>query len=206
MATDKTIADILEELSDAYPSFELTENRVKVWKKYLAQYDDALLTRAVEHYISTSAKAFPPSIPEIRDAATQLRVQIAGIPLALEAWDDVLHAKRPRRVVLDDIDPESGFPWVGTVEYQWIHPLVEKVAIMLGWPDKFPVSNEVGVDRAHFIKAYEGAIESASKLDRQIPQVREFVLEQRVTNVLPDFSPNVEEAITRAVKRLEVKK
>ena len=203
MATDQTIADILEEISDAYPSFELTEGRVKVWKKYLQNYDDDLLHAAVENYISTSGKALPPSIPEIRSACTEIRMQIARIPLALEAWEDLIHAHRPRRVVSEKLDAESGLPLVETVNYQWIHPIVEKVAVMLGWPDKFPTSDEIGVDRAHFIRAYDSAVNAAADLDRQLPEVRAYVTEQR--EAVPALPANVEEGLGKLTKKLEVK-
>jgi len=205
MATDQTIADILEEISDAYHTFELTEGRVKVWKKYLKNYDDALLHAALENYISTSGKAFPPSIPEIRSSCTEVRMQIAGIPLALEAWEDVIHAYPPHKVWYDAPYPETGIVGPVTEErvYRWMHPLVEKVAVMLGWPDKFPTSNEIGVDRAHFIRAYESAVNAAADLDRQLPEVRAYVTAQR--DAVLALSANVEEGLGKLTKKLEVK-
>lgn len=205
MATDQTIADILEEISDAYPTFELTEGRVKVWKKYLQNYDDALLHAAVENYISTSGKAFPPSIPEIRSACTEVRMQIARIPLALEAWEDVIHAYPPHKTWHDAPDPETGIvgPVIEEEVYQWIHPLVEKVATMLGWPYKFPTSDEIGVDRAHFIRAYESSVNAAADLDRQLPEVRAYVTKER--DMMPVLIANMNEQFEQLTKRLEVR-
>jgi len=209
MATDETIADILTEISDSYPMFELTESRVKVWKKYLSQYDDDLLRNALEHYINTSTKSFPPSIPELRNAVTELKILIAGIPLPFQAWEDLRNAYPPHKVWFDKIDPETGQSEVVVEEkvYTFMHPVVERVAIMLGWPDKFPKSDEIGVDRAHFIKAYEQAIGAAANMDRESPQVREFVLEQRQSGVpLIDLGRDVEKSVKNVTRILEAKK
>jgi len=205
MASDECIARILMEIADAYPSFEFTPERVKVWQKYLKDYEDDLLTAALEFYISTSDKAFAPAIPEIRSAATQLKIQIAGIPTSLEAWEDVLKAHPPRRILSGQIDPESGLEMIQDDVYIFIHPIVEKVAVMLGWPGKFPVSDEVSVDRAHFVKAYDMAISKASVLDRQIPEIKQFVQVQRSLDV-PMLDVDTDARMKKLTARMEQKK
>jgi len=211
MATDTTIAHILTEIADSYPSFVVTPERVKVWHKYLKDYDDGLLVAALEYHISTSTTkgSFAPAIPEIRSAATQVKMLIANIPTSLEGWEDVLQARRPHKVWYDKIDPETGesHTVIEEVVHQWIHPLVEKVAVMLGWPDKFPVSDEVSVDRAHFIKAYDAAIGKAITRDMLLPEVKEYIIEQKGKN-LPDLSDNqqVIEITGKLAKRLEKKR
>lgn len=170
MATSKTISSCLKTISAAYPRFEVSEDTIRVWGAFVGDLDDELLTAAVFRFISASDHAFPPSIPEIRAQATELRRQIAGVPTAFEAWNEVVSAPRPSPLpTFRDgafFEPEV---------YTWSNEIVGVVAKMLGWPKRFPDMGNEMADRAHFVKAYDTEVSKRMKTETQIPQVTNYI-------------------------------
>lgn len=173
MATKQTISEVLKIISAAYPRFEVSEETVRVWASFIADLEDELLKAAVLRFISSSSHAFAPSIPEIRRQATEIRREIAGVPSAFEAWEEVLRAPtpNPNRIMRDG-------QWVEPVEYVWKHEIVGVVARRLGWHRSFPGSN-AEADRAHFIKAYDAEVQKVILADTQIPQVTAYIEKER---------------------------
>jgi hypothetical protein len=177
MATAETIATVLKEIAAAYPKFMADEasraDVTKVWAIYLADIPDDLLVVAVRKFISSSDHAFAPSIPEIRKAATSLRIEINGIPTSYEAWDEVLRAPKPRPAPL----------WrdgkiVEEEPYKWSHEIVYTVARRLGWP-RFPDDTQLMADRSHFLKAYEAELSKATQQETRIKLVDEYIGDER---------------------------
>jgi len=181
MASNQTISTVLKIIMAAYPQrFVMEPETVRVWATFVADMDDELLSASVARFISSSSHAFPPTIPEIRAQAVELKREIVGVPTAFEAWDEVIRAPKPMpagyKVVRDGqvVDAE---------EYVWPNPIVERVARRLGWP-RFPdTANEMG-DRAHFFKAYDSETQKLIKADTQIPQVTRYVEEQKAKLLL----------------------
>lgn len=180
MASNQTILTVLKTIRAAYPGrFEIAEDSVKVWASFVQDIDDDLLMAAVAQFVSAADHPFPPSIPEIRHAATNIRREVSGVPTAWEAWEDLLKAPRP-----------SGIPQFRDGEfheeepYAWKHEIVEKVAKQLGWHRRqFPGTN-LEADRAHFVKAYESAVAKMLKAETQIPQVSKYIEDQRQMRLL----------------------
>lgn len=173
MAELKTISRMLKEIVASYPGrFEPGDDNVKAWTVYLADIEDELLVNAVRSFISSSYHAFPPSIPEIRKEASRLRRTIAGVPDVWEAWEDLLRAGSG--YTYEQGENPDGTHWLEKHPYVFRHPVVEKVARGLGWPDRFPINGNEMSDRAAFRDAYKEALETATKTDMQLEQVRQF--------------------------------
>jgi hypothetical protein len=177
MATNKTISQILKVIAAAYPRFELSEETVMVWARFLSDLDDDLLEAAVAKFISSSDHAFPPSIPEIRRAASDIRRAVAGVPTAFEAWEEVVRAPHP-----NPIRQFKDGAFVEPTEYEWSHPLVGMVAKQLGWWRTFPnmSADKIGIDRAHFIKAYDAAASKKLDEETQLPKVTAYIEQSKI--------------------------
>jgi hypothetical protein len=178
MASPETIGAVLNEISVAYPKFmendERLDEAIKVWAVYLADIPDDLLLVAVRKFISSSDHPFAPSIPEIRKMATSLRLEVQQVPLAYEAWDEVMRAPKPRPVPL----------WrdgqiVEEKPYQWSHEIVYNVARRLGWPDRFPDGETLMADRSHFLKAYDAELQKVTQQETRLKLVDEYVESER---------------------------
>ncbi len=192
MASNQTISNMLKTISSAYPRFEITEDTVRVWASFIADIDDDLLMAAVARFISASDHAFAPSIPEIRRAASEIRREIAGVPSAFEAWEEVLRAPYPSR-----LRPFRDGQFYEPDEYQWSHEVVGRVARRLGWGKNFPGGN-VEADRAHFVKAYDAEVIRIMRAETQIPIVTKYIEQERNKRLL-DVADNIKE-LTEARK------
>lgn len=180
MATLEAIKRMLKEIAASYPGrFEMDEDSVKAWAVYLVDIDSELLVNAVRSFISSSTHAFPPSIPEIRKEATQIRRRIAGVPDVWEAWGEVERADENRTVEIETyiVDGEQIQTHYARA---FSHQLVWKVAKSLGWPGKFPDPENMVASRAHFRDAYLEALKVGTKDDMQIPQVKEYTQEKQI--------------------------
>lgn len=170
MSDIRTIANMLKEIQASYPNWKADEDTVKVWTVYLQDMDNDLLVTAVRKFISSSDHAFPPSIPEIRGEAAEIRRQVIGIPSAYEAWQDLQAAGSgtKKRILPGNV--------IETIEYRFLHPLVKAVSVQLGWPDRFPGSlDQEMADRSHFIKAYDATLRQAIEAETQLPAVTGYI-------------------------------
>ena len=191
MATNQTIATALKTIKAAYPRFVVEADMVSVWASFVADMPDDLLLAAVARFISSSDHAFPPSIPEIRIQATEIKREIVGIPSAFEAWSELMSAPLPRpagsvyRLFKDGKSQDEE-------EYVWPHDVVGVVARRLGWPTRFPSGETEMADRAHFVKAYDAEVNKMMQAETQIPQVTRFI-EQEKGKLLIDVSANIKQ-------------
>jgi hypothetical protein len=132
------------------------------------------LYAAVARFVSSADHAFPPSIPEIRKAATSIRCEVMGVPSEWEAWEEVLKAPHPSPIPAFR-DGEFHKP----EEYPWKHELVGMVARQLGWHRRqFPGTN-LEADRAHFVQAYKSAMAKMLKTETQLPLVTQYISGQQ---------------------------
>ena len=176
MATEKDVAKIVAMLSAAYPNWQPNQYTVEIYFQDLQDIDSELLMVAVKHCRTTTGRdqRFAPSAGEIRQAAAELKRQAQGIPSAIEAWNEICHARHR------DVS-ESHPLYIGGEKYttdpdphQWSHPLVERVAKSLGWP-RFPNLENESTDRAHLFKQYESELQTYIKQDAQPEDVKAFV-------------------------------
>jgi loader and inhibitor of G40P protein len=173
MADAKTISNAIQEIKAAYPRFVVEADTIKVWAVYLSDLPNDLLMAAIRKFISSSSHAFPPSIPEIRQVATQVKAEIVDMPSSYEAWDDLLRAGNGWHYETGE-NPD-GSAWMEKTPYKFRHPLVETVARRFGWPDRFPSGDDDMADRAHFFKAYESAMNKTMRAETQLPSVTAYI-------------------------------
>jgi len=79
--------------------------------------------------------------------------------------------------VTDEIDNE-GRVIIEKRPYQWTHPLVRKVAVMLGFP-RFPDWDAESFERTTFLKAYEAELQNYLRQDNQPQQVKAYIADQQ---------------------------
>jgi len=199
MASPKIIGQVLAEISCLYPLlFQPTPEITAIWSLYLRDMDDELMINALRHHVATAnekERQYPPSVPALRKAASDLKRMAAGVPTAFEAWENLLAVgpggDRVKITVENDVD---GRPIIEHFQLKFSHPLVEKVARQLGWP-KFPSHEDIEIDRAHFFRAFESALAKLTDQDRELPQVLAYI-EQIRKPALP--------GVSAVVKKLEV--
>lgn len=178
MATKQTISVVLQTIKAAYPRFEVIAETVSVWASFVADMTDDLLLAAIARFISSSDHAFPPSIPEIRSQATEIKREIAGIPSAFEAWSELLTAPLPRPAgSVYRLFREGNY--VDEDVYTWPHDIVGVVARRLGWPTRFPSGENEMADRAHFVKAYDAEVGKLLQAETQIPLVTQYIAQEK---------------------------
>lgn len=184
MANPRTIGQLLAEIATLYPlMFNVTPEMSAVWSMYLRDIDDELLVNALRHYVATSKDNYPPSVPALRLAASALRRLAAGVPTAFEAWENLTQVGERSRVT-NEYTPE-GLQIIERYRVEFRHPLVEKVARQLGWPRSFPDAANLMADRAHFLKAYDSAVDQAAGADRELPEVLAYIERVSTQPALP---------------------
>ncbi len=176
MANPQTIGQVLAEIAVLYPLlFQITPESTAIWSRYLADIPDDLLPLALKHAIATAKDKYPPSVGALRDAVADLRRLAAGVPTAYEAWENLLLVGNgsDRLRVTSEYD-EDGRQIIERTRVQFSHPLVEQVARQMGWP-KFPDPENIMADRAHFLRAYDAALDKLTEQDRELPEVRAWI-------------------------------
>jgi hypothetical protein len=181
MATKATIANIIAAMKAAYPNYNPDPTKTpEMFLAGLGDLPDDLLTAAAQSKIFESGRAFAPSVGEIRGEAFQLQAKAAGIPAPWQAYEEVINMPPGMtRTIKVEWDAAANTNWIDTERLAWSHPLVERVAYLMGWPKSFP-SSEPGIDRAHFIKAYEAEQGRYISDAAQLPQVTQYIEHKRL--------------------------
>lgn len=131
--THKEAIALVGMLFAAYPKFEVPKETIQLYQQFMLDLDADLAKAAVVRHIATS-KYFP-TIAELRDAV----MSFDNIPNASDAWAEVLQQLRA----------------VGSYgRPKFSHPVVKKAVDAIGWTS-LCWSEQIGVERAHFIKIYE---------------------------------------------------
>lgn len=181
MANAKDIGKLIAKLSAAYPNFTPNEYTYEIYLEDLQDIDSDLLTAAAQHCRTSTNRdqRFAPSAGEIRQAVGDIKRQVQGVPSALDAWGELLHVPVDEYVsrVTDELD-EQGRVIIEKRPYQWSHPLVRKVAVMLGFP-RFPDWESESFERSTFLKAYEAELQSYLKQEGQPEAVKNFIADVR---------------------------
>lgn len=164
------LVKILSVLAAAYPRFNLTPETITAYYEFLKDLPADELAAAARE-CATSYDFFP-SVHELRKAVSGIRCKQRGVPSSYEAWQEVCH--RPKDGNLRRVVEEDGQNIIEIIPVPWSHPLVERVAYQMGWP-RFPESDEIGVDRAHFLRAYEYAMNDAIGDNIRLPEVTAYI-------------------------------
>lgn len=205
MATKEYIRQMLTILAGAWPNNSANEATIAAYTMGLQDLEcDAL--RAGVLSCLTSCKFFP-TISEIRGAV--VRLQSTGTPTATEAWEFARLARRVFRVrrcnvadtMIQDMRTSADryielMPlyrvhvsrcdagcFDGYEEPEWPHPLVERIARAMGWPDMF--TDNPASDRARFIDAYESALSTARIEAAALPEISQLALNFSKNAMLP---------------------
>ncbi|MBV5347297.1 hypothetical protein JZU46_03645 [bacterium] len=88
MPSQKAIAETITEIQSAYPNWNASAETIKVWAKYLASVnvEDAVLSKALEQFISTSKHPFPPTIPEILNIVREIKDRTTPSATEVPEW------------------------------------------------------------------------------------------------------------------------
>lgn len=170
MATREEIKTVIAYLKMAFPNYkpELDGqvNTVDVLTDLLGDIPANALMVAVKAACAEPGRQFAPSAGEIRGKLAELHAKAAEVPTAAEAWEAVMESFRvvrsQRPALLD-------------------HPLVAKAVRVMGGLDKIGMSENIGVERAHFFKIYEQLLERALADASELADVTQYVLENRVS-------------------------
>lgn len=172
MASEKQVRGLLRAISGAYPMFELTDDRVSIYVKLLADLDAEALIAATQQHIATSK--FPPTVAELREGCTALTRP--ALPAWADAWDEVLTAIRA----------VGGY---GTPAFS--HPLIEQtVAGMGGW--KVMCGMEIGETatwRAQFRDVYSAYASRAGREAALLPAARALAVERGALPAPAEVTP-----------------
>lgn len=196
MAERKDIAAIQARLIASYPNYHPADHALvsQVWLEILGDLPSDLLKAAVLQY-SSESHDFAPSAGTIRAYAFRIQAEAAGVPDAYQAYNEVATkpTRGPRIGEFQQLpDGTYGHP-TGPVE--WTHPLVERVATLLGWPHTFPSDNPVA-DRAQFAKAWDAQINKYMTGAARLPVVEQYIEQSRQSLLL---------GVTKLTKQLETK-
>jgi hypothetical protein len=161
--------NFLYRLSARWPRYKLTEYTIMAYTMDLAHIPIELLEVA-ERQCATKYTFFP-AVHEILAEVAELQRKQNAVPTAYEAWEDLVKGRRGK---WKECIEENGQWFIEEREYKFIHPLVTRVAEMLGWPDGFPTDNPVA-DRAHYFKAYEQTLSDLVNDQMMHPEVRQFL-------------------------------
>ena len=155
MASEKQVRGLLRAISGAYPTFELTDDRVSIYVKLLADLDAEALIAATQQHIATSK--FPPTVAELREACASLTRP--ALPAWADAWGEVLDAIR--RV-----------GYLGRPSFS--HPLItQAVHSMGGWKLLCAMEiSETATQRAQFRDVYNAYASRATATANLLPDVR----------------------------------
>lgn len=157
---------LLEEFGD---KFKVTPSRARVWSQMLKEFDKEAILAAAYHLASTEEWA--PPIAKMRKACIELtHGELVTLP-APEAWSRVLQYLQGREVDLGELEMEA------------MH--------QTGSAYDLKRSTSPGLDRAHFLKAYNGLVAKRDKLRSTLPEVREFA-QSHAPQLPPKANPHRE--------------
>jgi len=194
MASKSEIAEIQAVLMAAFPNYRPADLVIvsQVWFEILQDLPGDLLRMAVLQYCGENHE-FAPSAGTVREYAFRLRAKAAGIPGAYQAYLEVL--EMPADQIKSYTGEENGQFVIYHQKVGFSHPLIERVARLLGWPKTFPSDNPAA-DRAQFLKAYEAEMERYLEDAARLPAVEKYI-EETKTKALPE--------VQKLARRLEAK-
>lgn len=164
--TNNEAAKVIATLTAAYPRMEMSEETSKLYARFLQDLEYPKAQAAVVRLIANSK--FFPTVAEIREAA--FRVEQPDLPLPGEAWEEVMRQIR-----------DVGY--IGTPNFS--HPLIGKAVQAMGGWIKLCQSEEGMVDRAHFLKVFEGYRGRYVEEEKTAPIMRQLI--GGVMNKLPTW-------------------
>lgn len=184
MATRDEIKNVIAYLkltfSNYHPELSGEINTVDVLTDLLGDIPFDALMVAVKAACVEPGRQFAPSAGEIRGKLAELHAKSAAVPTAAEAWGAVMESFRcvrsQRPAILD-------------------HPLVARTIRAMGGLEKIGMSENTGVERAHFLKFYEQLLERALEDASELLDVSRYVSENSVIGEIRALSARMTKRI-----------
>jgi hypothetical protein len=168
MAVRDDIKTIIAYMAMVFPNYQPSLdgeiNAVDVLLDLLGDLPTETLQIAVKSCCAEPGRAFAPSAGEIRGMVVSLHVKAAGIPTAGEAWEEVMRAIR-------DVGCHNGTP-------DFSHPLIKKAVQAVGFTS-IGMSEDVMVERAHFLKIYAQLVDREKDNAATLPVAAKYIDAQR---------------------------
>lgn len=164
MATLSDIKAIIGYLVMAFPNFhpDLTSQPINALDTYFDILQDIPaeeLKLAVRSCVA-DGREFAPLPGVIRAKVTELHVKASGVPAAGEAWQEVMK-------VITDQGCHNGTP-------EFSNPLIKKAVEAIGIVN-IGMSEDVMVERAHFLKIYADLMNRAIEDASLLPEAVEYI-------------------------------
>ena len=122
-------------------------------------------------------RQFAPSAGEIRSRVMRFLTMIEGVPEDWQAYEEVCNMPA-NRLAVDHIEELGGAFRVVYKKLDWSHRVVGEVAVLMGWPERFPTERPEA-DRAQFMNAYNSTLQRLMGEKAELPQVRRFIEGER---------------------------
>lgn len=131
--TNDEVAQILAIIKIAYPSSTESVEKLDLWHALINDIPFADAKKALYYVLNTNK--FEPKPADIRGAVSS--IQTSNMPTAEQAWGEVL---RKANIYANHIE--------------WSHPFIAEAVRTIGLAT-ICESETIGVERAHFFRAYE---------------------------------------------------
>ena len=158
----RTILKVLTVLAAAYPRFQLPSETVRIYEQTLSDIPLETLRAATLDLIAESK--FFPTVAELRKRAFALIAEQDGTADAYSAWALTLRFVRQGR----------GNPIIGRSKDWDIPPLIEQTVRQVGGWAYLAQAENITVDRARFLEAYERALQKQEYQARRLPQIADL--------------------------------
>ncbi len=165
--TEKEAITLVGMLFAAYPKFEVPKATIKLYQQFLQDLDFDLARAAVAKHIALSQ--YFPTVAELRDAALSLTNRT---PSSADAWCEVMEQI--------SMTGSYGVP-------KFSHPAIKKAVKAIGWTN-LCWTEEIGVERAHFMKIYEVYRKREVENAKILPLFEKLGLKMPEMPVLPEGS------------------
>jgi len=147
--TRKDVAKLLAFATAALPSVKLSGATVEAWWVLLGDLDADVAMAALRRVLAVQEIPALPAPGAIRKAAAELTHP--RLPSPEEAWAMVLKAVRQH----GHYDPPGG-------DWDFAYEPVRRAVRAIGW-DTICLSEEIGVERAHFMRIYAAMTETVAE-------------------------------------------
>ena len=170
MANRKDIANIIAYMKLSFPNYapdvSSPLNTVDVLMDLLGDLSTNTLQTAVKSCCAEPGRAFAPSAGEIRGMAVNLNLKASCARQAGEAWGAIIdsfhhiHPSAETQAILDN-------------------PLVRQAIHAMGGLDHIGYSEDIMVERAHWLKIYPQYLARATEDAALLPEAVQYIQAQR---------------------------
>jgi hypothetical protein len=167
MTTRDDIKNFIAYFMMAFPNYhpDITSamNTTDVYYDLLKDIPLEDLKLAVRTACAEPGRAFAPSPGEIRGASVNLHIKVSGVPTAGEAWQEVIATIQHRGC-------HGEIP-------EFSNPIIKKAVQAVGFVN-IGMSEDVMVERAHFLKIYTQLLDRNTEDAAMLPEAVEYVHKQ----------------------------